>query len=100
MTQKMIYIIPVIALIAALWSCRNMIIKLFKKGEITLAIKNIKTYYLYNIKKKKNIVNTITILSHNECVKKRLNEKYENEGKRIDQKQLLEKTDYVLNYFL
>jgi hypothetical protein len=40
MTQNMIYIIPIVALIAILWSNRNVIKKLFTKGKIALVAKS------------------------------------------------------------
>lgn len=39
MTQNMIYVIPIIALIALLWSGREMIIRLFKKKKVTESAK-------------------------------------------------------------
>jgi len=49
--------------------------------------------------RKKKTTNVVIVSSYNDSVKKILNEKYENEGVRITQKELLENTDYVLNAF-
>ena len=49
--------------------------------------------------KGKKTTNVVGAPSYNYSVRKILNERYENEGVRITQKQLLENTDYVLNAF-
>ena len=49
--------------------------------------------------KAKKTSNFVIVPSYNDSVKKILNDKYENEGVRISQKELLKNTDYVLNAF-
>ena len=49
--------------------------------------------------KGKRTANVVVVPSYDDSVKKIRDEKYENEGIRISQEQLLEKTDYVINAF-
>jgi len=49
--------------------------------------------------KGKSTTNVVVVPSYDDSVKKIRDEKYENEGVRITQEQLLENTDYVLNAF-
>jgi hypothetical protein len=49
--------------------------------------------------KGKRTTNVVTVPLYKSSVNQILNEKYENGGERLTQKQLLDNTEYVLNAF-
>ena len=49
--------------------------------------------------KGKRTTNVVIVPSYNPSFNKKLDERYENEGIRLTQKELLDNTDYVLNAF-